>query len=109
MDYVIKCSSRTRKTIPGCGLDDDFVKNKEFKPLWENLHLVTQLGLTMVGCILFCFAIGYFIDKWLGIKAVFSIIFLLLGIGGGGYTAYRQIQEVFTDKDQKDRQDFGKK
>lgn len=90
-------------------LDDGFVKNKEYKTLWENLNLVTQLGLTMVGCILFCFAIGYFLDKWLGTKGVFITIFLLLGIGGGGYTAYRQIQEVFKEKDQKDHRDFGKK
>ena len=105
MDYVIKCSSRPRNVLP----DDGSVKNKEYKTLWENLNLVTQLGLTMVGCILFCFAIGYFLDKWLGTRGVFITIFLLLGIGGGGYTAYRQIQEVFQDKSQKDRQDVGKK
>jgi len=39
-------------------------------------------------------AIGYFLDKWLGVRGLFSIIFILLGIAGGGYTAYRQIRQV---------------
>jgi len=60
----------------------------------ENLTLVTQLGLTMVGCVLFCFAIGYYLDKWLGIKGPFTVVFLILGIIGGAYTGYRQIKEV---------------
>jgi PAS domain S-box-containing protein len=56
--------------------------------------LVTQLGLTMVGSILFCFAIGYYLDKWLGTKALFITIFIILGVVGGGYNAYRQIMET---------------
>jgi len=60
----------------------------------ENLTLVTQLGLTMVGCVLFCFAIGYYLDKWLGIKGPFTVLFLILGIAGGAYTAYSQIKKV---------------
>ena len=70
----------------------------------ENLTLVTQLGLTMVGCVLFCFAIGYYLDKWLGIKGPFTTLFLILGIIGGAYTAYRQIREVLdSDKDDSTR------
>ena len=56
--------------------------------------MVSQLGLTMVGCILFCFAIGYFLDKWLGTKGLFITIFIILGVIGGGVTVYRQIDEV---------------
>lgn len=56
----------------------------------------------MVGCILFCFAIGYYLDKWLQTKGLFITIFLLLGIVGGGYTAYRQIMEA-TRKNDKGR------
>ncbi len=58
------------------------------------MTLVMQLGLTMAGCILFCFAIGYYLDKWLNTKGVFITIFILLGIAGGGYTVYRQIMET---------------
>ncbi|MBW1720856.1 MAG: AtpZ/AtpI family protein [Deltaproteobacteria bacterium] len=53
-----------------------------------------QLGLTMAGSILFCFAIGYYLDKWLETKGLFITIFILLGIVGGGYTAFRQIMEI---------------
>jgi len=48
----------------------------------------------MAGSILFCFAIGYFLDKWLGTKGLFITIFIILGIIGGGVTVYRQIEEV---------------
>jgi len=48
----------------------------------------------MAGCILFCFAIGYFLDKWLGTKVLFIMIFIILGIIGGGVVVYRQIDEV---------------
>ena len=63
-----------------------------------------QLGLTVAGSLLFCFAIGYYLDKCLGTKGVFITIFILLGIAGGGYTAYRQIMEMLEeDKDEKKR------
>ena len=70
----------------------------------ENLSIVMQLGLTMAGCILFCFYIGWQIDKWLGIRGVFTVIFILLGILGGGNVVYRQIIEVM-DSGKKDSTD----
>ncbi len=60
----------------------------------ENAQLVMQIGLTMAGCILFCFFVGFAIDKWLGLKGPFIIIFTLLGIVGGGVVVYRQIMEA---------------
>jgi F0F1-type ATP synthase assembly protein I len=68
----------------------------------EGLHIVMQIGLTMAGCILFCFFIGLYLDRWLGTKGLFIIIFIVLGIIGGGITVYRQIIDVTTDpaKDQ---------
>ena len=74
---------------------------KTDKAWLENIALVSQLGLTMAGCILFCFAIGYYLDKWLGTKGLFIVVFLLLGIAGGGYTAYRQIMEATRDPGEK--------
>ncbi len=65
----------------------------------SNMNLVTQLGLTMVGSILFCFAVGYFLDKWLGTRGLFITLFLLFGIGGGAHTVYRQIVEVIKQDD----------
>lgn len=72
------------------------------------MTLVTQLGLTMVGSILFCLAIGYYLDKWLGTKGLFITIFILLGVAGGGYTAYRQIMAATEENDRKKREGDGR-
>ena len=69
----------------------DYKKNQ---PWAENLQIVTQLGLTMARCILFCFFIGYYLDKWLHTKGIFVTIFTILGVIGGAVTVYRQIMEV---------------
>ncbi len=68
------------------------------------MTMVMQLGLTMAGSILLCFAIGYYLDKWLNTKGLFITVFILLGIAGGGYTVYRQIMETSEpDENKKDR------
>lgn len=72
-----------------------FFNYKDNTPWMENLQLVMQLGLTMAGCIIFCFFIGYFLDTWTGVKGPFIVIFTILGIIGGGVVVYRQIMEVF--------------
>ena len=64
----------------------------------ENLTIVMQIGLTMAGCIIFCFFLGLYIDKWLVTKGIFVTIFTILGVIGGGVTVYRQIMEVIEDK-----------
>lgn len=56
----------------------------------------------MAGSILFCLAIGYALDKWLGIKGFFTVTFIILGIIGGGVTVYRQIMNVL-DPEEKNR------
>lgn len=60
----------------------------------ENLSIVTQLGLTMAGCIFFCFFVGRYLDRLLGTKGIFVAIFTILGVIGGGVVVYRQILEV---------------
>ena len=64
-----------------------------------------QLGLTMVGSILLCFAIGYYLDKWLNTRGVFIFVFILLGVAGGGYTTYRQIMETTKPDEDEETQD----
>ena len=65
----------------------------------ENLSIVTQLGLTMVGCIAFCFFIGLYLDKWLRTRGVFITIFIILGVIGGANVVYRQIIEITEQKE----------
>ena len=74
-------------------------RGKEYKEITEHLVLVTQLGLTMAGSILLCFAIGYFLDKWLGTKGLFLTIFIILGIIGGGWTVFRLIIQEDSEND----------
>lgn len=68
-----------------------YKKNSEIA---GNMTIVMQLGLTMAGCIIFCFFIGLYLDKWLGTKGVFVTVFIILGVIGGANTAYRQILEI---------------
>jgi len=66
--------------------------------IWaENLTLVLQLGLTMAGCITFCFLLGLYLDRWLGLKGIFITIFTILGVVGGANVVYRQILEALQD------------
>lgn len=65
----------------------------------ENISIVMQLGLTMAGCICFCFFVGLTLDRWLGIRGIFVTIFIVLGVIGGATVAYRQIMEIIEQKD----------
>ena len=72
---------------------------KRDRPWVENLYIVTQLGLTMAGCIAFCFFVGLYLDRWLGTKGVFITIFIILGVTGGANVVYRQILEIIEQKE----------
>jgi F0F1-type ATP synthase assembly protein I len=81
----------------------DYKKNR---PWAENLTIVMQIGLTMAGCVAFCFFIGLKLDQWLGTKGVFITVFIILGVIGGANVVYRQVMEIIRDKEknQKGRQ-----
>ena len=68
--------------------------SKPPRAVWDHLALVMQVGLTLAGSVLLCLYIGYKLDEWLDTKGLFITIFILLGIAGGGYTAYRQIMDL---------------
>ena len=80
---------------------------KKHKIWAENLTIVMQIGLTMAGCILFCFFIGRYLDRWLETRGVFVAIFTILGVIGGGNTVYRQILEVTEDEKNSDESKNG--
>jgi ATP synthase protein I len=66
----------------------------------EHLSVIMQIGLTMAGCIVFCFFVGRYLDRLFETKGIFLIIFTILGIAGGANVTYRQIMEVI-DKGKK--------
>ena len=70
---------------------------KKNRPWAENLTIVMQIGLTMAGCIVFCFFVGLYLDRWVGTRGIFVAIFTILGVIGGGVTVYRQIMDVIED------------
>jgi len=75
----------------------DFKKNRAWA---ENLAIVMQIGLTMAGCIVFCFFIGLYLDKWIGTRGIFVTIFTVLGVIGGAVTVYRQITKVIRPEEE---------
>ncbi|MBU4055569.1 MAG: AtpZ/AtpI family protein [Proteobacteria bacterium] len=64
----------------------------------EGLTIVMQLGLNMAGSIIFFFFVGFYMDKWFSTKGLFTTVFTILGVVGGGYTTYRQIMEITEGK-----------
>jgi F0F1-type ATP synthase assembly protein I len=71
---------------------------KKHRGLIENLSILMQIGLTMAGCIVFCFFVGFYLDRWIGTKGIFVALFTFLGVIGGGVTVYRQIREILEPK-----------
>ena len=80
----------------------DYKRNRAWV---ENLYIITQLGLTMAGCIAFCFFIGLYLDRWLGTRGIFITIFIILGVIGGANVVYRQILEITEQTEQKKEND----
>ena len=86
------------------------MKNPKGNRDWaDSIAIVMQLGLTMAGCIVFCFFVGRYLDGVFNTRGIFITIFTVLGVLGGANVAYRQIMELFeTDKKGKDtRNDHG--
>jgi F0F1-type ATP synthase assembly protein I len=63
----------------------------ERKELFYYFGLVSQVGLTVVFSILGGLVLGIFLDRKVGIFPIFTIIFTLIGAGGGFYSVWRQI------------------
>lgn len=52
------------------------------------LGLITQIGISMVICILGCILIGNFIDKKFDTSPIFLVIFIILGVGAAFRSLY---------------------
>ncbi len=66
----------------------------------NDFALVSQLGFTMAGCIVFCFAVGYWLDAYLNTHGLLIALGIILGVIGGGFTVFRQIQELYKSDDE---------
>lgn len=57
----------------------------------QALSLLSQLSIMMLVSIFGCFFIGKFIDTKLNTGLIFTLIFLLLGIGGAFMSVYKTV------------------
>jgi ATP synthase protein I len=71
---------------------------KKHRPWAENLSIVLQIGLTMAGCIIFCFFAGRYLDGWVGSSGLLTVLLTLFGIVGGAVVSYRQIMEILASE-----------
>lgn len=60
----------------------------------QPMAMVTQVGLTMVVCILIGLAIGLWIDNTFGTKPCATLLLTLVGVSAGTYSVYRIVSEA---------------
>ena len=56
--------------------------NNTDKSFLRNLALISQVGFSMIAPILVGVYLGQFIDKKVGTNGVFTIILIIIGVGG---------------------------
>lgn len=56
-------------------------KDENNAGILRNLALVSQIGISMLTPILLGIFIGIKIDKWVGTESLFTIVFIVIGIG----------------------------
>jgi hypothetical protein len=91
--------STKRRSLRSIAMVLDYKKQR---PWAENLSIVLQVGLTMAGCIVFCFFVGRYLDRLLSSGGIMTVLGTLFGIIGGGVVCYRQIMETFQDRSDSD-------
>jgi len=57
----------------------------------KDIYLVTTVGLQIVISVLIGFGMGLWIDRWLGTKPWFMLLFILLGLVAGFLNVYRVV------------------
>jgi ATP synthase protein I len=64
---------------------------------FQQLNLILSVGMVFPVSIVIGYAIGYFLDKWLGTTWL-KIVFLLLGVAAGFVSFFRMISQVGSDE-----------
>jgi len=71
-----------------------FFRSKNKQALWGDLGKASLMGIHLVSCTFVGFAIGYFLDKWLGTEPWFLIGFLFFGIAAGFKNMYHEAKKI---------------
>ena len=66
-------------------------KQKMYMEIANMLSLVSQVGLMMLIPILGCTFMGKFLDSKFNTQPIFTIVFLILGIGGAFMGVYKTL------------------
>jgi ATP synthase protein I len=69
------------------------LSKKNQKNVYQNLALITQIGLSIITPILLGVYLGGFIDKKLGTQMVFTLIFVILGAGAGFLNLFKLVDK----------------
>lgn len=70
-----------------------FLNKKNNKNMYENLALVTQVGLSIVIPILLGVYLGGILDEKLNLNGVFTLSFIILGAGAGFLNLFKLIDK----------------
>lgn len=77
-------------------------RSKKNQAVWGDLGKASLLGIHLVSCTFVGFAIGYFLDKWLGTEPWFLIGFLFFGIAAGFKNMYLEAKKIHDDEKKRD-------
>ena len=66
-------------------------KRKTYMEIANMLSLINQIGIMILICILGCTFVGKFLDSKLNTAPIFTLIFLVLGIGGAFMGVYKTL------------------
>lgn len=76
----------------------DNMKNKNHKDTLKGLAIISQIGFSVITPILIGVYLGQFVDKKIGTKSIFSIIFIILGAGAGFLSLFKISNYQFKKK-----------
>lgn len=77
---------------------------KSNQKVYQALTMVTQFGINMLVPIFICSFLGAFLDKKLGTRFLFIVLFFI-GAIAGGYNVYRFARAIYKKEDKDDKKD----
>lgn len=62
------------------------------KSFWRNIALFTEIGLTMICCILVGYFLGDFAGRFVGARLILAVLGSFIGVIAGFYSVYKLIE-----------------
>lgn len=84
-------------------------KKDQKKQIWVKAVALTSLGWQLALSIFGGVFVGYHLDRWIGTRYIFTLLFLFLGILAGYYNLYKYINvemmQIKKEKNKKENQE----